>query len=434
MLAGFGAAEITPELGMRTGCRLGLYVDRIVTPLLIKVCLMVHADVKTAVVAVDTTTLFATAIAGIRAVVSAVAGVPPPHIGINASHTHSAPYLHVDVQQYLNRFHAAFLDDAYYELVLRAASQAAQQALDNLAPASLEYSTGTVAEVAANRRIRTADGTVRTRYGRDVPRTLRNFPDGLIDPHVHCLWFTDNRRRTLGSMINYACHATAYNQYSHSCWDYPGFAVRHLEETTGGHAMFLQGCAGNIGSGKYAAGEPLQDAGRMGSRLAEAALHSRAFARPVAFDAIAPGTIQVPLDIRIDRTIGELESQLAEALARGADSHAQATVISLAERIHLLSQTDRRQMNTEITLWKLGSLHLLFFPGECFVQLALALKDAFPDKQFLIMAYADTTLQYIPDDAAYDDRGDYETGEEWCFARRGSLETLYRAAARQVEA
>lgn len=431
-MAGFGAADITPELGMGSGCRIGLVVDRIVTPLLLKVCLLEHDGVRTAVVALDTTTLFSRAIAGLREAISAAADVPPRRIYLNASHTHSSPYLHIDVQQALKQPGARFVDDAYYALVLQAAGEAARQARENLAPARLAYSVGTVTEVAANRRIRAADGSVRTRFGRGVPPELRALPDGLIDPQAHCLWFTDESGRSLGGFINYACHATSYNQYSHSCWDYPGFAVKRLEEELGGTMLFLQGCAGDIGSGKYAVAEPLEDAARMGHRVAEAALLSRAAAEPVAFETVVPDTVYVPLDIRVGRTAAELEALLDEQWARGPDRHYQSGVISLAERIRLLSQAEDRVFNAEISLLKLGTLHLLFFPGECFVQLALDLKNAFPHLRFLIMAYADTTLQYMPDAPSYDDKDGFETGEEWCFAQRGSLEALYRAAAQRL--
>ena len=53
-----------------------------------------------------------------------------------------------------------------------------------------------------------------------------------------------------------ACHVTALRQRSEVIHpDFPHFALEVIERETGGPGFFLQGAAGNVGTGKYADGD-----------------------------------------------------------------------------------------------------------------------------------------------------------------------------------
>ncbi|MFD0713521.1 hypothetical protein [Paenibacillus sp. GCM10027626] len=441
--AGFGSADMTPRLGMQTSLSVSLKITAIVTPLQVKVCLIRCRSIMTAIVSVDTTSLYSCVIDDMRRVVSKATGVTVNRIVLNSTHTHSSPFLHRSAQDYLDRRGLRFLNRDYYEQVLQSVERAAIEAFRRLKAVKVKCSTGQVSEVACNRRVPLEDGTIGVRYGRGVSAKLRAYPDGLIDPDVSCAWFIDGENHVIGSMINYACHATSYNQLSEICWDFPGFAAQAVERELGGICMFLQGCAGNISPGKYTVGEPLADCMNMGSRVAEAASGSYSSAQDINADELFVDSGLVATGLRIMRGEEELKLMLDAEIAGFRAAHSSnpdlctgeynsANILSLAERLVLLDRYPDLQMASEITVIKLGKLVLVFMPGELFIQSALRLKNEFPHFKLMIMAYADVSLEYVPCIEAYAEKGGYETCEEWCFSIPGNAEKLESRAAAMI--
>jgi hypothetical protein len=440
MQAGFGAADITPEPGMFTSLAIGRPIDKIVTPLKAKVCLLHDGNQATVIVSVDTTSLYSCAIADIRRVVSESIGASMERIVVLSSHTHSSPFLHHAAQSYLAGRNLHFLDSGYYHNVLLQVRKAAGEAADRQAPVRILRSSGTVGQVACNRRVTLPNGTIGVRYGRGVLEELRAYPDGIIDPEVQCVWFTDLSGRTVGSLINYACHATSYNQYSDICWDYPGFATDRIERELGGTSLFLQGCAGNISPGKYTVGQPMDDCRSMGWRVAAAAMDSFSAAKPVQADRLLHAGETVMADLRIFRSKQEMELLLDAEIARCwkyllADPpvYNSSNILSLTERILLLERYPDLRMPSEVMAVGFGNVRMVFFPGESFIQSALKLKGKFGHLHMMAMAYTDASLEYVPNAEAYEEIGGYETCEEWCFASKGTAERLDGIAKGLIE-
>jgi hypothetical protein len=361
-------------------------------------------------------------------------------IVVLSSHTHSSPFLHRAAQDYLADKNQFFLDSGYYHNVLQQVRKAAGEAADRLAPVRILRSSGTVGQIACNRRVPLPDGTIGVRYGRGVSAELRAYPDGLIDPEVQCLWFAHLSGQIVGSLINYACHATTYNQYSDICWDYPGFATDRIERELGGTSLFLQGCAGNISPGKYTVGKPLDDSRSMGRRLAAAAMESFSAAKQVQADRLLHAGETVAADLRIFRSKQEMELLLAEEIARCRQQllanppvYNSSNILSLTERILLLERYPDLRMPSEVTAVGFGDVRMVFFPGESFIQSTLKLKEKFGHLHLMAMAYTDASLEYIPSAEAYEETGGYETCEEWCFAAKGTAERLDGIAIELLE-
>ncbi|MBP1990410.1 neutral/alkaline non-lysosomal ceramidase N-terminal domain-containing protein [Paenibacillus eucommiae] len=437
--AGFGVADITPEIGALTSLSMHCKVTRIITPLQIKICLIRMGEQMTAIVSVDTTSLYSCTIADMRRVIAKTAGLLEEHIFINSTHTHSSPFLHRSAQDCLKPWQLQFLDDDYYEYVLQGAVEAATKAKGSMAAVQFRFSKGIVREVACNRRVTLPDGTIGVRYGRGVSAELRAYPDGLIDPEVSCTWLVGSQGDLMGCLINYACHATTYHQPTEICWDYPGYAAQTVERELGGICLFLQGCAGNISPGKYTIGEPLEDSMKLGRRVADAAIESYSSAGAVMVDGLLISCEHIETELRILRSMEDLKRALTVEIEKYFTESGDLSVgssgtniMSLAERIVLLGKYPGRQMLSEIAVIGLGTIVFVFLPGEMFVECALSLKAKFPMLNLMIMAYTDVSLEYVPIRAAFEEQGGYETCEEWCFSVPGNAEIMEEKAANMI--
>ena len=440
MRVGIGTEDITPSIGMRTELFQNLLVDAIITPLLLKVCILECEGTAMVIVAADVMDFFADSIDDIRNIIHDVAGIQQQNIFINSSHTHSAPYIYPSAQRYLDKRGTGFLDMEYYKGLLNAARAATAKAVQNLEDAEVKYSSGFVSAVASNRRVELEDGSVGVRYGRDVPENLRERPDGLIDPHVECIWFHRHDGTLIGALINYACHGTSYNQYSEICWDYMGFARENIEKQLGGQVLFLQGCAGNISPGKYTTHEPLDDAMLLGKRLSDAALQGYSHLSGIHADFLKVISKEIHLKGRTTLGAEELQSKLERevqkalsACREGKSEPSGAMVISYLERLLMLRNYPDLNIPSEIGIVYIGKAALVFLPGECFIQYALKIKKHMAGKPVLVMSYADCTLQYIPDRKAYDEAGGYETDPDWCYSEMGNGERLVQEVISMFE-
>lgn len=440
MKIGIGSADITPSIGMRTELFQNLKVDRIVTPLLLKVCLFENNGEKSAVVSADVMDFFDDSGSDIRNIISSIAGVPRKNIFMNSSHTHTAPYIYPSAQKYLEPFGTGFLDLEYYDFLLKGVELAALEALKNLETVVVKHSRGKVEGVTSNRRLRMEDGSIEPRYGRGATPKLVAYPDGLIDPYVECLWFENMKGQVKYSILNYACHGTSYGQDTHICWDYMGFARSMVEEKTGAQAMFLQGCCGNLGPGKYTVHEPLEDAVLLGTRLAEAVLACYSEAKVMESGEMKVFNHEIILKGRTTLGYDELKKKLGDEIIRvkqeqekNMEGSQGAMIISYLERLLMLEKYPDLNIPSEIGLVKIGDIHMFFFPSECFIQYALKLKEQLAGKPVLVMSYTDCTLQYIPDSQAYEDRGGYETDPDWCYSEKGNGEKLVAEALRMID-
>lgn len=435
MRAGIAAGNITPGLGTRTELFQNLQADKIVTPLLVKVCIMELQDTKVALVTGDVMDFFADSIRDIRNIVFEETGIKPENIYLNSSHTHSAPYIYPSAQKHISAWNTGFLDMDYYRGLLEVVRSTAKSALAGLADVTLKHSKALVEGVASCRRVELEDGTIGVRYGRNVPEELVAYPDGLIDPYAECVWLEGADGKLAGVLVNYACHGTSYNQYSEICWDYMGFAREFIEKELGGQALFLQGCAGNISPGKYTVHEPLEDAVLLGSRLASAVIGSRSSAKQVESDKLVNINEKILLQGRTTLSACQLEQKLEDEIAKTLKEQEEnpgvpkgAMVISYAERLLMSKNYPGLCIPSEIGLLKVGDISMVFLPGECFIQYALKIKEHMAGKPVLVMAYTDCTLQYIPDKKAYEDRGGYETDPDWCYSAIGNGEKLVEKA------
>ncbi len=267
--AGFARRDITQPLG--TPSSLGLYtpVTEIWDPLSATAVVLEGGAERVALVGLDLCGLLAASHQAIRGAVAAATGIDAGRVVLNVSHSHSAPYISADLQELLRPFGLRSHDDDYAATLERAVVDAVAEAADRAVPVRVATGRGRVDRVAANRRPKRPDGRTVHRYGRP-PEELRALPEGLIDPEVAVVRFDGLDGRPVGAILTYACHATASGLGipTNVSADFVGHGRTVIEHEFDLTCVFLQGCAGNQGTGKWVSGTPWEDTVAMGGRFA----------------------------------------------------------------------------------------------------------------------------------------------------------------------
>lgn len=150
----------------------------------------------------------------IRNAISAEINIPSVQIMVAATHTHAGPAAVRNL-----------LDPEYTNLLSEAAVASAKEAAHSARSATMLTKWIDVEGVSQNRR--------------DPKYPIKKGLDLLVA--------VDSNRKVIASLIFYACHPTImeFDNLEFSA-DFPGAAIRLIEENLGGHAIYLQGACGDI--------------------------------------------------------------------------------------------------------------------------------------------------------------------------------------------
>lgn len=157
--------------------------------------------------------------------------IPPEHVMVNCSHTHSAP-----ITVPWGPWEQA-KDRPFHKFLPERLAKAARQACDRLQPVRLIYGREPT-QIRFNRGKLHGDCVV-----------MAPDPHGAVVPWVDVLSAKslDGVRKAV--LFSHAAHPVVVHNTSRLIGgDYPGFAVRHLQESYEEKCVFLfaQGCSGNV--------------------------------------------------------------------------------------------------------------------------------------------------------------------------------------------
>ena len=420
--AGFARRDITQPLGSPSSLGLHVPVTEIWDPLTATACVLESGEERIAIVGVDLCGLLAASHDAIRlAVASATGGaIPADHVIVNVSHSHSAPYLSDELQELLRPFGVRLQDDDYAASVPRLVAEAVGEAATRSVPVSVAVGRGRIDRVAGNRRPRGADGRVVHRWGRPS-QWLRDLPEGLIDPEVAVVRFVGADGAAVGALMSYACHPTASSEGIPNIVsaDLVGHGREIVEREYGHPFVFLQGCAGNVGTGKWVARTPWQDTVDMGGRLARGVAHAIGSARRVDDAGLRVAVSELPLELDPFPPLAEMEREFETAAAAGEF----AGIVAVGDAL-VVARSLEQQRRARITAMALGEdLALVACPGEVFLEHGLAARAGSPFPETIVAAYNANTLQYVPTREAFPD-GEYEVTGGWRYIRAGEGERM----------
>ena len=254
-------------------------------------------------------------------------------------------------------------------------------------------------------------------------------PEGLIDPQVAVIRFDRPDGGAIGAILAYSCHPTASGLGipSNVSADFVGHGRTAIEG--GGYegtCVFLQGCAGNQGTGKWVSGTAWDDTVAMGERFARGVAEALRTAAPVTDGGLLVARSSLPLELD------------PFPPARRAGGRVRARRPRHRVRRHRLdrrpprpgpppdgarSRTDRHAVDrAETSRWSCCRAR----------SSSSTASRCAPDRPFantVVAAYNDNTLQYIPTAAAFPD-GEYEVDGGWRYIQAGQGERMAAEAVR----
>ena len=310
-------------------------------------------------------------------------GVDPTRLAITYTHTHTAPMLKgVAPTLYgmpIPSEHQAHIDRYTSELTDKL-EQVALEALNDVAPAKLEWGVGK-AEFAINRR--TSGGPV----DHDLPvLVVRNMAGKIRALH-----------------ISYACHCVTLSENKIG-GDWAGYAQEQIEKLhPGAVALISIGCGADQNPRSGVTGDKHEVAEGQGVEVATAvnrvlsgklrAVNGRLKARYER--------IELAFDKHPSRE-EYLENGKAEGAA-GYHARVQAERLARGEKL-------REKIDYPVQSFAFGkSLAMVFLPGEVVVDYSLRLKRELDSERLIVHAYANDAPCYIPSERILREGG-YEGG------------------------
>ena len=339
---------------------------------------------------------------------------------LTSVHQHDAPWNDLGVQRRIDDcgLDYRFCDPQHFERMLDGMAGALRDALAK--PQRGTHVGGGRAKgdrVAANRRILGNDGKVKhQRNTMCYDPKIRAAPEGLIDPYLTALTFFDGDRPVV-TVSHYATHPMSHYGQGRVSADFCGLArARRQAEQPDCFQMYVTGCAGNIGVGKYNDGDPANRA-VFTDRMAMAMKQASESARSQPLTGVRCRNVPMRLPVREDPgfTREECESALrrGEGMIKDPESfrHAMRTATIVTQDVrHLAKPLQWRQRASEpinVPAIDLGAATLLLLPGEPFIEYQLAAQQLRPDDLVITIGYGNGGPGYLCTDIAYD-QGGYE--------------------------
>jgi hypothetical protein len=414
---GVAMVDITPPLGYRMA---GYYNERRNTgthdPLLAKAIVFSQGGVKAAFVECDIVAMPVEVSSKARAAAEKATGIPAKHIAVAATHSHTGPLFYGPLAKLWSEQAAARkeTDSAtsfdYPALLVKQVAAAIEQAAKSMRPVKLSVGSAEETRLAFNRRFHMKDGSVRFNPGRNNPDVVR--PAGPIDPAVNILLFADQASgRSLASVANFALHLDTLGGTEYAA-DYPFYVQQQLAAAMGHEfvSIFATGTCGDINHIDIHNNNPLKgiaETERIGITLGETifAAIPRLVEQTQPSLAVRQKQIEAPAQHFSDSEITKAKEQMAKIGTRDL------TFLEQVEANKIVDVSQRyANGNVPIEVVAIRLSHeaaIVTLPGEVFVELGLAIKQASPFKTTLVVELANDCPAYVPTKKAFAE-GSYE--------------------------
>lgn len=451
---GIAEADITPPVGFPMA---GYYHERLaegeIDPLNAKAVVFTSDNASGAMVVCDLIGIATDLKNEIRRRASEKTGIPAEHIGISATHTHTAPDYMKELYLYLGQEPQEDLRKNYIEKLINGPVDAIVAAHQNAAPVLIE--SGYVVQnhpVSFNRRSVMRDGSVKTWVSLDDPNNVR--VAGPIDPEIGIVSFRDLNGTPRGVISNFALHLDTVGGSKWSA-DYPFFIDRVIRQQLGAGvvSIFGTGCCGDINH--VDRGSKVRNtADVIGSSLGKTILAGL----PALKENSAPqlivksSTIHLPLQSADQDEVTWAVSILEKARKKEpvdfldhVTAHKKVLLDGVRHKEPFVKTADHitwglsRSLSgigdhipVDITVFALGEdVAIVCLPGEVFVDLGLAIKRNSPFRTTLLLELSNQVETiYVPTRAAYAG-GSYEVTNS--ATQPGSGELLVESALKLLK-
>jgi hypothetical protein len=413
--AGFGRAIITPEQGLSLA---GYFNERpntgVLDDLQVKVLLLDDGDTLTGMISYDLCFVPRALMDEIRAALRAAGHEFAATIPLAATHTHTGPDVGGGI--------STQADPAEYRaFVAEQTVKAVAQALADMAPAELEAGSVVDNPYAFNRRYWMENGTVVTNPGKLNPKVVK--AEGPVDAEIGML--SVKREGKLIGLVANICNHTDTTGGDKVSADWPGHMERAIQAHVASDIPVLPLIvpAGNINHFDITWDDPQTSAGeakRIGDGYAAIICAQLDHLAPISATPLGIKTKPVTIhwrdisdaEIAAAQALSEKEIDslgkdvTSEDLANGAEVVMQVFARQLLEYVKHVTPEGR---DFNIAALTLGSdLAIVFYPGEPFCQVSIAVKEASPYKLTLVSELANGRCGYVAMPECFG-RGGYET-------------------------
>lgn len=423
---GMAETDITPPVGFPMA---GYYHERLaegtIDPLKAKALVFRQGETAGALVVCDLIGIATDLSREIKRRASAETGIPTSNIVIAATHSHTAPDYMKELWLYLGKEKQDALRMAYIEKLIQQPVAAIAQANSQVGQFTLE--TGTAWQqtpVSFNRRFVMRDGSVQTWQALSNPNVVR--AAGPIDPRIEVLAVRDLQEGTVhGVLSNFALHLDTVGGMRWSA-DYPHFIERTLRDNFGAGviSIFGTGCCGDINHVDPAA-DQRNKADKIGQAIGDTIVQHFNGLSPLNSKRlqVLSQVVELPLQVVSQQEIERAIQLVAMVKAGGSvdffDHVTSYKHLVLDQFLHKepFAETSKHitwglsrslagigsTLPVEVTTMTLGNeVAIVCLPGEVFVELGLAIKQASPFRTTIVIELSNAVETiYVPHRAAY---------------------------------
>jgi hypothetical protein len=420
--AGFAERDITPDIGMEQPGGYGKsYHTSLHDPCKVRAAVFADGNKVVALVGVDAGAVPRQLVDRARKKIQEQCRIPGDAVLVGASHSHSSgpiegvmPGEFDDAPELVRKLayeHSTCVNPIYFERVETELVTAVCHAYSMRTPARCAVGRGREDKAAYNRRIRMKNGLTYTHPGPGNPDMIEYA--GPIDPEVGVIGAWDMNGRLLGTVVNYACHATTSPGGISANWIY------YLETTIQGAmdskapVVFLQGACGDITQVDNFS----PNARPSGERWAKL-VGTRVGAEALKVLVSAPSGSLTPLDCK--STVLKIQHRKPSAakvkksldLVQQDPKKVGVTEWTFAKEIVLLDFMLKREpvADVEVQAVQVGPAVFVTNPAELFVEFGLDLKKRSNFPYTFAVELANGLVGYVPTEEAFGPRGGgYET-------------------------
>lgn len=343
------------------------------------------------------------------------AGAPASNVTVHANHLHDAPLID-EVPHRLIEEHCPelrFHDEAYFARVLADARAGVATAMRRTGQevSGISFAGKAVERFAGTRRVLDEHHQCKVRYSICCDPTIRDQPEGLIDPMLDQVVFFDEGGKPAVSLSFYASHPQVSDGRRAVSSDTIGVALDLFEKTNPGvFPVYFTGCGGDVTAGKYTTTNKHHNRLAFGLRLFEGMQGAFDIARPQPLPPLrwCDATDDAPL-----RPRRESEAELVHVIR----THTYRPSRYLAAMKLARLRDGLAAYPFRMTRLSFGDIGILFLPAEMCVPYQFYAKAVWRGR-LAVAAYGDCFLKYVATDEAFG-QGGYEVEPDWTEVQPG---------------
>lgn len=343
-----------------------------------------------------------------RSLVEERTGIPPEHVMVSATHTHTGPVMTPEGLSRASK-RPMELGMDYLRRLPALIADSVEQASRELNAMDVYSSVVEEPTVSFNRRFLMKDGTVGWNPGKLNPDIVR--PAGPIDPDLATVFFQEDTASPDTAFVNFPVHLDTVGGLKFSA-DFPYTLIRLLEGAWGSEmtALFTMGTSGNVNHTDVSSETPQKghgEAARIGAILAARVLNAFEERRAIPATPVQAARKVVSLSLA---PADPSEAETARQVVSRYGEPGAAPFLDFVQAFKLLDVLDREAdtLQAEVQIITLGrEVAWVGLPGEIFVELGLQIKEYSPFPNTIVTTLANDSIGYVPDRKGYA-QGNYE--------------------------